>query len=207
MALETFYKNYSTFQNTARYELLKNFIKGIDIKSHLDVGAFDGLGLETIGIKERYAVEPSQYGRSLLKEKNISIISENFEDYDGHQQFDLITWFDVLEHVFSPLDSLKKSFRLLKPGGYLGFTIPNDVMNIKNLLKLFSPFKRAPVFEYTSGHIRFFDYGSCIRISKEAGFEIVHSQGYGRIKYLAKLLPNSFGYGYFFLLKKNEQKI
>ena len=43
----------------------------------------------------------------------------------AHYSFDVITLWDVLEHLPSPLGSLKLCWEILKPGGILAFSIPN----------------------------------------------------------------------------------
>jgi len=43
----------------------------------------------------------------------------------GSHQYDLVTLWDVLEHLYQPLDSLRRVHSLLKPGGVLIVNVPN----------------------------------------------------------------------------------
>jgi SAM-dependent methyltransferase len=62
-------------------------------------------------------------GRALapfpMRVANIDDLAEEGE------RFDVITAFEVLEHLSSPVDFLRDTQRLLKPGGQAFFTVPN----------------------------------------------------------------------------------
>lgn len=77
-----------------------------------------------------YGVEPNIKGlqTAILRDKSLNsklccAIGEKLPFKD--ESFDLIVSFQVLEHTQSPKQVLWESIRVLKPGGYLYFVIPN----------------------------------------------------------------------------------
>lgn len=126
-------------------ELLKSEINRFEKyelkgKKLLEVGA--GVGTFLIVARTRYGidaygVEPSkdefspfnQISLSLLKEHNLPnnmVVCGKAEKLDFNDNiFDLIYSTNVLEHVQDPEKVLSESIRVLKPGGYLQFVIPN----------------------------------------------------------------------------------
>lgn len=114
----------------------------IDFKNKklLEIGAGVGTFLITARTKyqiDAFGVEPSkdefspfnEISLSLLEEYNlpkdivIAGAAENLPFDDN--SFDFIYSTNVLEHVQNPKLVLKESIRVLKPGGYLQFVIPN----------------------------------------------------------------------------------
>jgi SAM-dependent methyltransferase len=197
------YKNYNTEQNSIRYKICNNLLNNVNINQHLDVGSFDGRSFDYIDSNKKFAIEPSSIGNKSLNDRRVEVIASTVEEYSGDRKFDLITFFDVLEHLFDPLSALKKSYSLLNSGGYVCYTFPNDVYNLKNLIKLFSNPKEAPILKYkNNGHIRFFSLGTATQMAIDSGFDVIEAKGYGNRKILNKFLPNQFCYGYFILAKK-----
>jgi len=96
----------------------------------LDVGCATGSFLTTMkncGDWKLYGVEKSEYAVNLARKKdgiNIyqgEIIDAKFPD----NYFDVITWWDVLEHVPNPSASLYETYRILKPGGWVFIQTPD----------------------------------------------------------------------------------
>jgi SAM-dependent methyltransferase len=88
----------------------------------VDVGAFDGSFLQTLSTNwDRQAIEPSADARGLLHQAGIEPIAEFLSDPapDHRNAFDVVTMFDVFEHLTSPAQSLRDAFSYLKPGGVL----------------------------------------------------------------------------------------
>lgn len=133
----------NTFGYTLKYYLITRYVKGGKL---LDVGFGNGNFLKRMEQREGwdlYGIEPVTYPYNLSKRYlkkstlyNCTLIDTNFEnDY-----FDVITLWDVLEHVPNPLESLIESYRILKPGGYIFIQTPNP---ISWEAKLFGPFWRG----------------------------------------------------------------
>lgn len=98
--------------------------------SLLDVGCATGIFLETMRAVPGWqlkGVEISDHAASIAREqKNLDVVTGTLEQAkftDG--QFDVVTLWDVLEHLHDPAGSLREIRRILKPGGVLVFRVPN----------------------------------------------------------------------------------
>ena len=58
--------------------------------------------------------------------------------------YDLVSLFDVLEHIPRPQHLLREAHRLLRPGGLLVIKVPNAA-NLRNRLRLFLQKARIPI--------------------------------------------------------------
>ena len=134
--LNAYYKNYGSGQHDAispitikRYhELLDEFEKYRSSNTILDVGCGSGHFLVTA--KERgWQVYGTEYPESLCevcRKKGLTIHRGvlNPANYPGIS-FDVITSFEVIEHINNPLEELAKFNQLLRSGGLLYCTTPN----------------------------------------------------------------------------------
>ncbi|MCA9081010.1 MAG: class I SAM-dependent methyltransferase [Planctomycetaceae bacterium] len=88
----------------------------------LDVGAFDGVFLNSLAEKwSRFAVEPSADARTRLEAMGISVIDHWLKAprSGDAETFDVVTLFDVFEHLRQPGRGLADAFAYVKPGGHL----------------------------------------------------------------------------------------
>lgn len=88
----------------------------------LDIGAFDGRFLSAIPERsQRFAIEPSSGGQEKLAGKGIEVIKPFLTEptQSEFEQFDLVTMFDVFEHLPDPIQGTKCSLSYVKPGGRL----------------------------------------------------------------------------------------
>lgn len=95
-----------------------------------DIGAGSGLFLEELAkfwpSARMAAIEPSLEMVKICQGKGLETIPcalEEVEGWDG--KFDLLTSFELFEHLYSPDEFLKKVWSLLRPGGYLFLTTVN----------------------------------------------------------------------------------
>lgn len=96
----------------------------------LEVGCGSGLILQEAVFRNKWqlrAIEPNnQMARYVQDSLKIPVSTIPFEDYSGaDESLDVITMWDVLEHLPNPADALKKVHKLLRDGGYFIFQIPN----------------------------------------------------------------------------------
>jgi SAM-dependent methyltransferase len=90
----------------------------------IDVGAGFGIFLDEwrhrFPATEVLAIEPSTVLASECRSRGFEVIEdivENVIGYDGYA--DLIICFEVLEHVYEPLNFVRTLSRLVRPGGYV----------------------------------------------------------------------------------------
>src|SRR5205085_8920272 len=96
----------------------------------LDVGCGTGLFLaemQTSGRWQLSGLEPTHDAAAYVRRRlGIPVIEQLFEEADlPPASQDVITLWHVLEHVMSPMATLRKAGELLKPGGYLILAIPS----------------------------------------------------------------------------------
>lgn len=95
-----------------------------------DIGAGFGLFLEEFAkfwtLARLVAIEPSTEMIDICKGKGLEVIPRAIEDVHGWDgQFNLLTSFELFEHLYNPGEFLKKVWYLLRPGGYLLLTTLN----------------------------------------------------------------------------------
>lgn len=102
-----------------RWEMIEDLIDGGRV---LDVGCAFGSFLNAAPPRwESHGVELSPYAAQLGKDRyGLKIFQGDFLEYDSEgMQFDLITFWDTIEHMFFPLKVVEKASQLMKSGGYL----------------------------------------------------------------------------------------
>lgn len=98
--------------------------RGVTIENLIDVGAGFGIFLDEWRRRapqtKALAVEPSASLAQECRSKGIEVIEDIVENVAGHDQSaDLVTCFEVLEHVHDPLDFVRVLARLARPGGHV----------------------------------------------------------------------------------------
>ncbi len=83
----------------------------------LDPARWDRYGLEVMPAAFREAQRRLGADRIVTQDLSAAVLPG--------AQFDVITFWDVLEHLPNPADALKQAFRLLRPGGLLLVRAPN----------------------------------------------------------------------------------
>ncbi len=80
--------------------------------------------------------------------------------------FDVVTMFDVIEHVQDPLNTMLEVNKSLKENGIV-------ILETPNVESLYSKFRGKAWPGYGKFHLYNFSYNTLIRLLKEAGFEII----------------------------------
>lgn len=123
----------------------------------LDVGAGSGLFTERISKDKRYEVigmDCCEKAIELAQARGIKMLKINIEEDKfpfPDKYFDLITCFEVIEHIKKPSNMLNEVYRTLKDNGYFIISTPNIAwwyLRLKLLLGTWS--------FHDPDHIRFF---------------------------------------------------
>lgn len=154
-----------TFENSI--EKLKKIIEFKD-KEILDVGSANGAFLYACKKKELNAtgIEPSKWLVEKGKEKyKVNLINGSFEKFEFAKKYDVIFFWDVLEHVFDLNLTISKINKILNKNGYLIINCPDHNSIMRKVLKNKWPF-------YLSVHLYYFNLESLMKIfSKEFEFK------------------------------------
>ena len=88
----------------------------------LDVGAYIGVFVEVAAAAgwQAQGVEPSSWAAAEAQRRGLAVHIGTLDSVDlPPESFDLITMWDVIEHLSDPAAELARARRLLRPGGWL----------------------------------------------------------------------------------------
>ena len=117
-----YYQNHRPeFVRTLRW------IRPLPVRMVLDVGCGDGAFLDearAAGL-QAHGIELNKDAREKATSKGHEVLDSLLQDLDGSLQYDLVTAFQVLEHIADPVQFLRSMARVVRPGGYLAVAVPN----------------------------------------------------------------------------------
>lgn len=156
----------------------------------LDIGAGDGSFMERLldlDFQNVVGIEPSVAALAQAGPRVRSTIHNDiFQARDFElEQFDLITCFQVMEHVWGPAQLLRDVFSLLRPGGLL-LTVVHDV----NALSAKLLGTKSPIFDIE--HLQLFSQKTIAELLLKVGFtEICVKSIWNRypVQYWLRLTP------------------
>jgi SAM-dependent methyltransferase len=99
--------------------------------------------------------------------KGLTVLETTLEDVDPDERFDLMTAFELFEHLHDPLPFVEKVYNLLNPGGYLFLTTLNGLGFDVQIL-----WERAKSV-FPPHHLNFFNPRSMETLLVRKEFEIV----------------------------------
>ncbi len=145
-----------------------------------DIGA--GLGLFLEELRKLWphcrlvAIEPSIEMADTCQGKGLEVVPSSIEDVSGWDgQFDLLTSFELFEHLHNPGDFLKKVWDLLRPSGYLFLTTLNgegfDIQILWENSKSVMP----------PHHLNFLNPGSIAILLQKSGFMVENIDTPGKL--------------------------
>ncbi|MFW5941589.1 MAG: class I SAM-dependent methyltransferase [Chloroflexota bacterium] len=161
----------------------------------LDVGAYIGVFVEVALAAGWNAcgVEPSSWAVSEAARRGLPVVEgtqQTLQEAEG--SFDVITMWDVIEHVADPSAELAQAHRLLKPGGVIAV----HTMDIESVAARLMGERWPWLMEM---HIHYFSRRTLVQMLQKQGFDVLWSGAQGRylrLGYLAtrlKALDDSLG--------------
>lgn len=140
----------------------------------LDVGCATGDFLEAVSLHEGWHVEGIEINKQAVEIARCSGIEVHLgtiESFEGlENSYDVITMWNVIEHLSDPLSSLQKIRKLLKPDGIFVFNTPNlDSLDAKIFGKYWIGFELPR-------HFYVFSRKTVTDLLKRAGFRIVKTR-------------------------------
>ena len=107
---------------------LQRFLPHVPGGRLLDIGCSCGYFME-VAAASGFEVEGLEFSHAAIAAANPAIrphiLCSSVDEFEGSRTYDLITAFDLIEHVPHPKDFLSKVRRLLAPGGCLAMATPD----------------------------------------------------------------------------------
>lgn len=167
------------------YRSLKN--RGKLGKRLLDVGCETGVFLEIAKDNgwQVVGLEPSPGTAEYCRQIGLNVLTSSLEEADlPDNSFDVVTLFNVLEHLYAPDEALMEVNRILKEGGLIVIEVPNiDSLSYKIFRKKWRHF--------VWGHLYYFSPSTLTTLLSRSGFQVV-----GQCRYIGKVVSLSLLYAY-----------
>lgn len=153
---------------------------GFFVKSALDRG-YDAYGLELTPEDCEYA--KIHYG--------LDLIQRNFYSFTEDEQYDIVTMFEVIEHMRTPLKDLKRINKLVKMGGV--FVIATPILDSEYAQET----KEENAFWNVVTHLSYFTKDVLKKYLQSAGFEVIaitdSMEGMGRMDFYCRKVAELYG--------------
>lgn len=182
---ESYYKSWGVFTGEEKLETARlkkgtsdRYLKRVMMHRRsgklLDIGSAFGYLMEVAQGHgyDVYGVELSHFSSSIAKKKFGSKVFEGkLEDSKfPNANFDVITMFDLIEHIPKPLEFMKEVRRVIKPGGFIAITTPDTSSFSYKLLGY------GGWFHWKFEHLGYFNKKSTEELARRTGFTIVEQK-------------------------------
>ncbi|MDF1512663.1 MAG: class I SAM-dependent methyltransferase [Anaerolineae bacterium] len=142
----------------------------------LDVGAYTGVFVDiaTRHGWDAWGMEPSRWAVEHGREQGLQMVNGTLESSTlPDASFDVVTMWDVIEHVANPLETVRAAWRVLRPGGYL----------VVHTMDLASPFAKVMGTRwpwFMEMHLFYFTRDTMRLMLERAQFDILWMGAQGR---------------------------
>jgi 2-polyprenyl-3-methyl-5-hydroxy-6-metoxy-1,4-benzoquinol methylase len=155
---------------------LERFVGSTNGRLLLDVGAYTGVFVKTALDNgwQAMGIEPSRWAAAIAQKEGIPVIQGTLDSAElKDRRFDVITMWDVIEHLDNPSAELDKSFHLLNPGGLLAV----HTMDVDSLVARIMGERWPWLMDM---HIHYFSRRTLTKFLEKSGFDVVWSGAQGR---------------------------
>jgi 2-polyprenyl-3-methyl-5-hydroxy-6-metoxy-1,4-benzoquinol methylase len=155
-----------------------------DSCSLLDVGCYTGVFLEIAEHHswEAWGVEPSRWAVTQAQARGLQVVQGTLATADlPAAYFDVVTLWDVIEHLADPSGTLRQTHRLLKPGGLV----------VIHTIDIESPFARLMGARWPwlmEMHVHYFSRRTLRMMLEQCGFQVISVRPQGRYLRLGYLM-------------------
>lgn len=141
----------------------------------LDIGSAVGTisfylgskGLNVDGIEvSRHAVKYANLNKQIFKLNNVNFVNSSIENYKTSKKYDLITCFEVLEHLKNDSNCLKKITKYMNKDSILAISVPSINAPLYKLGLLNG-------FDKKVGHLRRYQMSKIKSLLDNTGFIII----------------------------------
>jgi 2-polyprenyl-3-methyl-5-hydroxy-6-metoxy-1,4-benzoquinol methylase len=142
----------------------------------LDVGAYTGVFVEIAARHgwDAWGLEPSFWAVEQARSRGLQVIHGTLEGADLEPgRFDVVTLWDVIEHLGDPYGSLRQVHRFLKPGGLV-------VLHTIDIDSLFARLMGARWPWLMEMHLYYFSRRTLRAMLTQCGFEVIRDGPQGR---------------------------
>jgi ubiquinone/menaquinone biosynthesis C-methylase UbiE len=150
----------------------------------LDVGCYTGVFVE-IAVRhgwEAWGVDPSCWAVEQAQARGLHAIQGTLETANlPEAAFDVVTMWDVIEHVTDPHGTLQQAYRLLKPGGLV-------VVHTMDIDSLFARLMGTRWPWLMEMHLYYFSRRTLGAMLEKCGFQVLSDQPQGRYLRLGYLM-------------------
>jgi 2-polyprenyl-3-methyl-5-hydroxy-6-metoxy-1,4-benzoquinol methylase len=142
----------------------------------LDVGCHIGVMVELAkqGGWDAWGVEPSQWASEQARSRGLHVITGTLNHAEVPENyFDVVTLWDVVEHLTDPAAELRNVHRVLKPGGIFAI----------HTIDIESPFARFMGKRWPwlmEMHLYYFSPHTLGKMLEKNGFQVIRSSAQGR---------------------------
>jgi ubiquinone/menaquinone biosynthesis C-methylase UbiE len=150
----------------------------------LDVGCYTGVFVEIAGRHgwDAWGVEPSQWAVEQAQARGLHVVQGTLDTADlPEMYFNVVTMWDVIEHLTDPCEALERAGRLLKPGGLL-------VVHTIDIDSLFARVMDTRWPWLMEMHLYYFSRRTLRAMLEKCGFRVLSDRPQGRYLRLGYLM-------------------
>lgn len=159
-----------------------------DKKKLLDIGTATGFFVKMALEKgwEASGIEISEYAANVARKKGLNVITGSLDSVNfSSNNFDVITMWDVIEHLINPRSAIKTIKNILKQGGIVAINTPDSASLVAKVLGKKWHLLVPPE------HLFYFSEKSLSKLLESSGFEVIYASKIGKkftLQYVFEIL-------------------